>query len=112
MNKKENEMRLAGGYLLALQQHIQNDTALVLISREIGKGLTDYLKISIAYQENGRVFVSDVTWAYAKVFGYSLRDRHGRYFVAMGGHGYDKAHHVTLGLATFYGVEKVSHEIV
>jgi hypothetical protein len=97
--------------LEAHKEVIANGKALVQISTEYGKGTTDYLRVAIFYpNKEGEVIQSHLTWAIAKEMGYSLRDRAGRWYLALNGGGYSKAYEIALSLARFYGVEKIRFE--
>lgn len=90
---------------------IQDETALLVISTEYGKGITDYLRVSLAYNdEKGRIQTAHLTWAIAQIFRYSLRDRNGRHYLAISGGGYSKADEIARSLAMVYGVARVRYE--
>lgn len=94
-----------------LRGQIVDKTALVSISTEYGKGTTDYLRISVFHNDsNNQITQSHLTWAISKAFGYSLRDRAGRWFLAINGGGYSKSYEIALSLANFYGIEKIRYE--
>lgn len=90
---------------------IQDETALLLISQEIGKGLTDYLRVQLAYSDGrGNIQTAHLTWAIAQIFGYSLRDRNGYSYLAISGYGYSKPDEIARSLAMIYGVARVRYE--
>lgn len=91
---------------------IQDKTALLIISQEIGKGLTDYLRVALAYTDtNGNTQTAHLTWAIAQIFEYSLRDRNGRHYLAISGYGYSKADEIARSLAFLYGVDRIRYEL-
>lgn len=97
--------------LEAHREEITSGKALVSISTEYGKGTTDYLRAVIFYpNKQGEVIQSHLTWAISKALGYSLRDRNGRWYLALNGGGYSKAYDVALSLAHYYGLEKIRFE--
>jgi hypothetical protein len=90
---------------------IEDKTALVQISTEYGKGTTDYLRVSVFHNDsNGQITQSHLTWAIAKALGYSLRDRNGRWYLALNGGGYSKSYDVALSLTRFYGIEHLRYD--
>lgn len=107
--KQDKERALA--ILEGVRDDITSGKALVQISTEYGKGTTDYLRASVFYpNQQGEVVQSHLTWAIAKHLGYSLRDRAGRWFLAINGGGYSKSYEIALSLARFYGTEKIRYE--
>ena len=91
---------------------IQDESALLIISQEIGKGLTDYLRVALTYTDNnGKIQTAHLTWAIAQIFGYSLRDRNGRHYLAISGYGYSKADEIARSLAMIYSVARVRYEL-
>jgi hypothetical protein len=92
--------------------YIQDGSALLLISQDVGKGLTDYLRVSLAYtDDNGKVQSAFLTWSVAQVFGWVLRDRSGYMYIAMSGYGYSKPDEIARGLAMIYGVDRIRYEL-
>lgn len=108
--EKQQDQKLAKDIL---DQHANKlENGLVLISQELGKGMTDYLRVQIVYPDNnGKIITSHLTWAMAKLFGYSLRDRSGYWALAISGGGYSKADELARSLAFFYGVDRVRYEL-
>ena len=96
--------------LESVREEITSGNGLVSITTDYGKGITDYLRVSVFYYKEGEVRQSHLTWAIAKQFGYSLRDRNGRWYLAISGGGYSKSYEIALSLARFYGVEKIRYE--
>jgi hypothetical protein len=96
--------------LESVREEITSGNGLVSITTDYGKGITDYLRVSVFYTKDGEVIQSHLTWAIAKQFGYSLRDRNGRWYLAISGGGYSKSYEIALSLARFYGVEKIRYE--
>jgi hypothetical protein len=108
--KKEDQQR-ARDILEQVREEITSGNALLLISAELGKGETDYLRALLAYtMADGRTSSWNLTWAIAKFFSYSLRERAGYWFIAMGGGGYSKADEIARALASYYGIERVRYE--
>jgi hypothetical protein len=109
--ERRNDERQATAILEAHREVIASGKALVSISTEYGKGTTDYLRVSIFYpNDKGEVSQSHLTWAIGKYFSYSLRDRSGRWHLAINGGGYSKSYEIALALARFYNVEKIRYE--
>jgi hypothetical protein len=96
--------------LESVREEITSGNGLVSITTDYGKGITDYLRVSVFYTKDGEVRQSHLTWAIAKQFGYSLRDRSGRWYLAISGGGYSKSYEIALSLARYYGVEKIRYE--
>ena len=108
--KREDEQR-ARDILEQVREEITSGNALLLISAELGKGETDYLRALLTYSnKDGRTDYAHLTWAVAKLFGYSLRDRAGYWFIAMGGGGYSKPDEIARALANYYGIERIRYE--
>jgi hypothetical protein len=109
--QKRADKELALSILESVRETITNETALVQMSTEYGKGITDYLRVSVFYPaETGKVSQSHLTWAIAKAFGYSLNDRGGRWYLAIKGGGFSKSYEVAITLARFYGITHLRHE--
>ena len=108
--KREDQQR-ARDILEQVRKEITSGNALLLISPELGKGETDYLRALLVYtMEDGRTASYHLTWSIAKLFGYSLRDRAGYWFIAMGGGGYSKPDEIARTLASYYGIDRVRYE--
>jgi len=107
--KREDQVR-ASWILESVREEITSGSGLVSITTDYGKGITDYLRVSVFYSKDGEVRQSHLTWAVAKQFGYSLRDRNGRWYLSISGGGYSKSYEIALSLARFYGVEKIRYE--
>lgn len=111
LEKKQDQER-AREILNAYAPQVQEGSALLIISQDFGKGLTDYLRVALAYNdEKGNIQTAHLTWAVAQIFGYSLRDRNGRHYLAIGGYGYSKADEIARSLAMVYGVARVRYEL-
>lgn len=86
---------------------------LLLVSANYGTGATDYFRTSAtAVTNTGAQVILHLTWAMAKVFDYSLRDKHGYWHLAMGGGGYSKPDQLARDLAGYYGLERIRYEII
>lgn len=105
------DLERAAWILNNVAEHFR-DGGLLLVSAEYGRGVTDYFRASIATGYNGAQTISHLTWAMAKVFGYSLRDRHGYWHLAISGGGYSKPDAMARDLAANYGLERVRYEII
>ncbi|MFM5968559.1 MAG: hypothetical protein ACKOQ8_05940 [Micrococcales bacterium] len=109
--QKLEDIAHATDILNSVADSVKSGNALLLVSVEYGKGLTDYLRASIVTtRENGEITNSQLTWAIAKKFGYSLRDRNGYYYLAISGYGYSKADEIARDLAKFFGVSRIRYE--
>jgi hypothetical protein len=78
--------------------------AILAISQETSSGLTDYLRVTIAYTEDGIVKLAGLSWELGQVLGYRIADRAGQYCLALGGGFYSKPLDVAVNLARYYGV--------
>jgi hypothetical protein len=93
------------------REEITNENALLIITAEMGKGETDYFRALLTYtNKDGRTDYAHLTWAIAKLLGYSLRDRGGYWYLAIGGGGYSKTDEIARSLADYYGIERVRYE--
>ena len=111
LEKKQDQQR-AREILDLYAEQIQDGTALLFISQEFGKGLTDYLRVALTYADNdGKTQVAHLTWALAQIFEYSLRDRNGRHYLAISGYGYSKSDEIARSLAFYYGVDRIRYEL-
>lgn len=111
LEKKQDQER-ASAILWNFAPEIENDNALFLITQEYGKGITDYLRVQIAYTDKaGSIQTAHLTWALAQLFGYSLRDRQGYHYLAISGGGYSKADEIARSLAFFFGTNRVRYEL-
>lgn len=111
--EKIKDLEQALDTLNRLEQDIKDGKSLLLISEEQGKGLTDYLRVTLAHPSccNG-ITVSHLTWAIAKAFGYSLRERNGYWYLAISGYGFSKSYEVADSLAKHYGLERIYYETI
>lgn len=109
--QQAENLELGLSILGSVADEIKSGRALVVITTEQGRGVTDYLRVS-AYstRENGEVTAWHLTYAVAKVLGYTLKDRGGYWHLAIGGGGYSKADEIARGLANFYGIERVRYD--
>ena len=109
--EKQQDQKLALDILEAHRKEITSGEALLLISAEIGKGSTDYFRALLTYQnKEGRTDSAHFTWAIAKALGYSLRDRSGYWYLAIGGGGFSKSDEIARSLANYYGIDRVRYE--
>jgi hypothetical protein len=98
--------------LESVREGITSGKGLVSITTDYGKGTTDYLRVSVFNpDQDGQVRQSHLTWAIAKAMGYSLRDRNGRWYLAINGGGYSKSYEIATALANYYQVDdKIRYE--
>ena len=109
---KKQDIKIGNDILESLRAHVQNGDVLFLVTMELGKGHTDYLRVMATYKGDYGPTISHLAWAMAKVFDYSLRDRSGRWYLALGGGNYSKADELARSLALFYGVERLPYEVL
>jgi hypothetical protein len=109
--EKREDAATARDTLERYREEITSENALLIITAEIGKGETDYLRALLTYTNtDGRTDHAHLTWAIAKLLGYSLRDRGGSWYLAIGGGGYSKTDEIARALAHYYGIERVRYE--
>lgn len=109
--QKLDDLNLALETLDRAKEHLKGRKSLLLISQEQGKGLTDYLRVALVHPSCCEDLVtSHLTWAIAKAFGYSLRERNGYWYLAISGYGYSKPYEVADSLAKHYGLERIYYE--
>lgn len=110
--EKAQDLERAKWIFDAYGEHIKTGKALLLVHQENGKGMTDYLRATLVYtDELGNAGTAHLTWAIAKLLGYSLRDRNGRWYLSVSGYGYSKADELARTLAHYYGIERVRYEL-
>jgi hypothetical protein len=110
--EKKQDQKLARDIFDVYAPYIQDGSALLLISQDVGKGLTDYLRVQLAYtDEEGRVRTAHFTWAVAQILGHTLRNRNGYMYLAISGYGYSKPDEIARGLAMIYGVDRIRYEL-
>lgn len=97
-----------------LSNHAQHfrQGGLLLVSATYGKGLTDYFRLSAVTSDKEAQTLGHLTWAVAKVFGLSLRDRNGYWALGISGHGYSKPDELARWLANYYAIERIRYEII
>ncbi len=109
--EKREDLKIALDALERYREEITSQNALVMISGDYRRTETDYFRVSLAFtNKGGRTDLAHLTWHIAKAFGYSLRDRGGYWFIAMGGGGYSKPDEIARSLARFYGIDRVRYE--
>lgn len=104
--EKRQDFQMAIDILNNHKSDLLEDGALLLISQELGKGATDYYRVTLAYQRNHQINLSHLTWAIGKALGFSLRDRNGYWYLAINGGGYSKPDSIQYALADFFGVDR------
>lgn len=110
--EKQQDQQLARETLDAYAKYIQDGSAMLMISQEVGKGLTDYLRVQLVYPDfDGKVQTAFFTWAVAQIFGHTLRSRNGYMYLAISGYGYSKADEIARSLAMIYGVARIRYEL-
>lgn len=109
--EKVQEREMALDILKNHASDITQGGALLLISQELGKGVTDYYRVTLAYRREYQINQAHLTWAIGKALGFSLRDRQGYWYLAISGGGFSKPDEIARSLASFYGVERVRYEI-
>jgi hypothetical protein len=97
-------------------EHFRNG-GLLLVSAEYGTGETDYFRVSTVtdytnHRDETSQGVSHLTWAVAIAFRYRLRDKNGRWHLAISGGGYSKPDEIARDLAEYYGLERLRYEII
>lgn len=110
--EKRQDHEMARNILDNHKHDITEGGALVLISQELGKGSTDYFRVTLAYRRNHLITHAHLTWAVAKALGYSLRDRSGYWFLAINGGGFSKPDEIARHLGDYYGLERVRYELI
>ena len=109
--EKMADLSRARDLLNGYADDIKSEKALVLISVDYGKGVTDYLRVAIAGTDStGKVQTGHLTWAIAKALGYTLKSRNGYWFLAISGGGYSKSDEIARHLAIYYGIDRVRYE--
>jgi hypothetical protein len=108
---KKADIATALDTLERYREEITSGNALLIITAEIGKGQTDYFRALLTYtNKDGRTDSAHLTWAMAKLFGYSLRDRGGYWYLAIGGGGYSKTDAIAYSLGNYFNIERIRYE--
>jgi hypothetical protein len=110
--EKRQDLEMAQNILDNHKEDITEGGALVLISQELGKGSTDYFRVTLAYKRNHLITHAHLTWAIAKALGYSVRDRSGYWFLAINGGGFSKSDEIARALGDYYGLERLRYELI
>jgi hypothetical protein len=110
--ERQKSVKLANDTLEQLRSYVKNDEVLFLVSMELGKGHTDYLRVMATYKGENGPRMSHLTWQVGKAFDYSLRDRKGRWYLALDGGNFDKPDEIARCLAYFYNVERLKYEVI
>jgi hypothetical protein len=112
--KAQNEQEKALEILGNLRDTLSAKNAFLVISQQLGKGDTDYLRVATPRTDNysGFGYLSDLTWFIGKAFGYRLTEKGGRWFLAVNGGGFSKPNQIARTLANFYGIERVRYEVM
>ncbi len=86
---------------------------LLIISADYGKGMTDYFRVAVQTKTSGVGYLSHLTWALGKIVnGYTLKDKSGKWFLAISGGNFSKPDDIARTLANFYGVERIRYEVL
>ena len=108
MTTKElkGQVTWANDLLTDHRDRITAETSRLLFTVSSGSGVTHYYRVAVAYvNDAGAVEFDDLTWAIGRVLGYSLRDKGGRWAIAISGGGYSKPLNIAINLARFYGLD-------
>lgn len=108
--EKKQDLEIAKDALERYRYDITNLGALLIISEEFGKGTTDYFRVTIAAETARGIELGHLTWSIGKALGYSLRDRSGRWYLALNGYGYSKADEIARSLADYYRIDRIRYE--
>lgn len=109
--EKREDFAIATDTLERYREEITSGSALVMFSFEAGKGLTDYLRVSLLFNnKENKILLANLTWAIGCALGYSLRDRSGYWFLAIRGYGFSKTDEVARALANYYGIDRIRYE--
>lgn len=117
MNTKTERQADTERALYSLEQvreSLSAPTGLLIIGAKYGKGETDYFRIAIQRIDtySGESFLDNLTWAFAKAFGYRLVDKNGQWHLAIHGGNFSKADELAQRLANFYGVARIRYEVL
>jgi hypothetical protein len=111
--RKQNQQQ-ALDILENLRDTLTAPSALLIISADLGKGVTDYFRVAVpnvdTYSKQG--YLSHLTWAFAIYFGYRLRDKNGYNYLSINGGNFNKPDEIARTLANFYGVERIRYEVL
>jgi hypothetical protein len=112
--ERKLDQQRALDYLENLRDTLTATNALLIISADWGKGVTDYFRVSTPKIDkfSGESYLSSLTWAFATYFGYRLRDKNGKDYLAINGGNFDKPDEIARTLASFYGVERIRYEVL
>jgi hypothetical protein len=110
----EQDKQLALETLERLRDTIETPGALLIISQELGKGETDYYRVAVPGIDHwsGLGTLSNLTWHFGKMFGYTVKERRGYWFLAIRGGNFSKPDEIARTLADFYGVERIRYEVL
>ena len=114
MNKaqQQQEKEIAQKQLETYLPDLLSQSAVVVVVGDYGKSLTDYFRVFVFWHELEQVQNIEITWSLAKASGYRLRDRGGRWFIAISGGGYSKPLELKLALEHALGISNVRYETI
>lgn len=111
MNKAEKQQRFeTAKHQLDGWAPMVKGRHLLLISQRNGTGLTSYMKAVLLWtNKHGTIERTELQWALAVVFGYTVKDLDGSYHLAMSGYGYDKRYEIVRLLENYYGIAGMNY---
>ena len=109
--EKREDFAIATNTLERYREEITSGSALIVFSFEQGKGLTDYVRVSLLFNnKENKILLAHLSWAIGIALGFSLRDRNGYWFLAIRGYGFSKTDEVARALASYYGIDGIRYE--
>ena len=114
MTTKEEQRRDQDHALKILENERQHLAAggLLIFVADYGSGQTDYYRAVTARHYYGRETLSHLTWAIGTAFGYGLRDKNGRWYLAVSGGNFSKTDQLARDLAAYYGLKEINHDTI
>lgn len=108
--EKKSDYNLGLKMLESFRPRVESGNYIFLISEQLGQGMTDYYRVTLATSLHGKTESHRLTFAIATALGYRLHDQDGRWKLAISGGNFSKTDEIARALGRFYGVGSVRYD--